>query len=396
MRMLCALAVPFAAGALPRGTIPSVLLNSTNAALPGVRYPMVGLGTRGAGYKIGQKEECWHYPSCCTKDYCPSINATRDWLKMGGVRIDTGYPFGDSPGNPQDPHALPGTCSNTRPSGPGTGHGHWCDAHGTAQGIKQSGVKREDMFITIKSGFAGPMQEVEFQGGGELKWLGLKYADLYLMHEGDLGTPGHRPAHFCDYPTSTVCRLGVWNSCLCWMDLGFTRACGVANWEVEWLEELVSAGARLPAVVQVKFHLHQSTASPRIRKIKEFCDKHGILFNGYSPLGRADWTTFDKLVGTPTLLEEPAVLSIAQKVGKSAAQVLLRWNIQQHVPTQARSLNPVHMAENMDVFNWTLADDDMRKLSALPQCNATRGNPFMDGDPEQKGHGNMIGPTAHC
>merc|ERR1712096_26891 len=110
------------------------------------------------------------------------------------------------------------------------------------------------------------------------------------------------------------CRKVVWESCLKWMNENKTRACGVANWELAWLEELVAANVTLPSVVQIKFHLHQSTASPRIVAMKEFCEKHGIVFNGYSPLGRADWTTFEAPM-MPTTLEEPAVLDIAQRVG---------------------------------------------------------------------------------
>ena len=118
--------------------MPSVLLK--NAAVAGTQYPMTGLGLHGPGYKLvqflgwtndglqrlemplegldaprhllirivrhlytathvehsmaiaGQTEECWRYPVCCTREYCPAINATRDWLKLGGWRIDTGYP----------------------------------------------------------------------------------------------------------------------------------------------------------------------------------------------------------------------------------------------------------------------------------------------------------------
>merc|ERR1719487_265026 len=77
--------------------VPCVQLK--NAAKPGTCYPMTGLGLRGSGYEIGQPQQCWYYPKCCTKDYCPAINATRDWLKLGGSRIDTGYPFGDSGGH---------------------------------------------------------------------------------------------------------------------------------------------------------------------------------------------------------------------------------------------------------------------------------------------------------
>merc|ERR1711904_587794 len=142
----------------------------------------------------------------------------------------------------------------------------------------------------------------------------------------------------------------------------------------------------LPAVVQIKFHLHQSFASPRIRAIKQFCDKHGILFNGYSPLGRADWTTFEADVGTPTILEEPIVLEIAKRLGRTPAQVILRWNVQQGVPTQPRSMNVSHMKDNLDVFDWQLSSDDMDRLSNMTQCTTVRGDPFMPGDPEYIGH----------
>ena len=65
------------------GAVPTVELR--NAAVPGTRYPMTGLGLAGPGFEIGQREECWHYPTCCTRDYCPIVNATRDWLAMGGA-----------------------------------------------------------------------------------------------------------------------------------------------------------------------------------------------------------------------------------------------------------------------------------------------------------------------
>ena len=459
----------------PGSTVPCVLLNASNAAMPGVCYPMMGLGTRGAGYELGQVEECWRYPRCCTKDYCPMVNATRDWLKMGGWRIDTGYPFGDSGGSETNGH--PGwmtngsnaTCGGRAPGdvgawcqsddggcqaglhcvnnhcvknqqlrgassasgGPAVGtEGHFCNPEGTRLGIEASGVPRKDIFITIKSGSSGPMQEVDKgdrQGTNELVWLGIEYADLYLMHEGDLGDSGHHPSPFCNYPTTPECRRRVHQSCIDWMHKGKVRACGVANWEVEWLEELLASNTTLPSVVQIKYHLHQSLSTPRIAAIKGFCDRHGILFNGYSPLGRADWTTFEPPM-QPKLMQEPLVLDIAKRMGKSPAQILLRWNVQvrspaavahprfewvvlrsdvlsllllvvvaqQGIPTQARSMDPAHMEENLDVFSWALSDNVMHALSHMPQCNITRGKPFMEGDPESHSHTNMIGPTLHC
>jgi len=401
--------------------MPSVLLNSKNAAKPNTHYPMTGLGLHGSGWKPHQKMECWHYPSCCTQDWCPSINATRDWLKLGGWRVDTGYPYGDiSPiGTPKYPYGTKhwwdftcggwkeGSRNETQRSGRKL-LGHVCDAEGTRIAFEQSGVPREDLFITVKSGFAGPMTEINKpyipgidhgQADYELNWLGLEYADLYLMHEGDLGAPGNFPDFGCFYPTPKKCRLDIWLSCLDWMEHNKTRACGVANWELPWLQELVEANATLPAVVQMKFHLHQSFASPRIAAIKAFCDEHDIVFNGYSPMGRSDWTTFEPEVGAPTLLEEPIVQQIANRMNKSAGQILLRWHVQQNIPTQPRSMDPAHMKENLDVFNWdvALSEEDMTALGSMRQCNGTRGNPFDPADPEfGTTYEHMIGPMLHC
>merc|ERR1712228_694074 len=103
----------------------------------------------GPGFKLGMKQECWHYPQCCTDSYCPSIHATRDWLQMGGARLDTGYPFGSGHDEP---------CKNSTPSDSLVNGGRaFCDADGINIGIKQSGLKRSDIFVVMKSGSAGPM-----------------------------------------------------------------------------------------------------------------------------------------------------------------------------------------------------------------------------------------------
>lgn len=208
------------------------------------------------------------------------------------------------------------------------------------------------------------------------------------------------PAKVCEYPTTPKCRRVVWQSCLDWMAANKTRACGVANWELEWLQDLEAANLTLPAVLQTKFHLHQSFASPRIKALKTYCDDRDIVFSGYSPIGRADWTRFNSTVGTPTLLSEPKVVEIATRLRRSPAQILLRWHVKLGVPTQPRSMDAAHQKENMDVFDWDddLTDDDVATLSNFPQCDAVRGDPFVAGDPEDKDHiyTGMIGPTPTC
>ena len=153
-----------------KATFPSVELQ--NAAQPGTLYPMTGLGLNGPGYEIPNtgddstpQPQCWHYPSCCTADYCPAVNATRDYLMMGGPRLDTGYPYGDA--SPLWGPEVGKTCGGWNRSDDGSSTrrrrrlGHECDPHGIRAGMLESGVARDDMFITIKSGFAGPMAEID-------------------------------------------------------------------------------------------------------------------------------------------------------------------------------------------------------------------------------------------
>ena len=111
-----------------------------------------------------------------------------------------------------------------------------------------------------------------------------------------------------------------------------------------------------------------------------------------------DWVTFTGAGMTPTTLEEPVVRAIAKAHGKSAAQIMLRWIAQQGIATQPRSVSVAHMQENLDVFSgWELTAAEMERLSSMPQCNVTRGQPYMDGDSNGGArHGNVVGITKHC
>jgi len=96
-------------------------------------------------------------------------------------------------------------------------------------------------------------------------------------------------------------------------------------------------------------------------------------------------------------LEEDLVKEIASKANKSPAQVLLKWQVQQGFAAAVRSMVPAHMKENLDVFNWSLEDADMQRLSAMSQCHQMNGNPFLDPScPTFSMEGNMTGPTKYC
>jgi len=383
-----------------------------NAAQEGMSFPIIGLGTRGPGYKLGQKQECWYWPSpCCTKDYCPAVDATRDFIKLavskGHVaRIDTGYPYGDNVKRGCPSHDwTPSLTSAEAP--PGLTGGHLaCNTMGIGKGIKDSGAKRSDVFVTVKCGYAGPMGKQDGQIKSILKHMQLDFADLCMGHlpevgpgtgsHGEYGKENHCVPTKSDY-SAKACRINTYRSILDNMKAGRCKAVGVNSWNVTDLKEIEEAGLQLPSVVQYKFHLHQSAANSVQKELIDYCKEKGIILNGFAPLGTPDWVTFTDKGMTNTTLEEPKVKAIAAKVGKSPAQVLQRWIIQQGIAIQTRSMKQEHMEENLDVFDWQLADEDMQTLSTMPQCNTQRGNPYMKGDPNGgPRHGNVIGMTEHC
>lgn len=397
---------------------PCVMLK--NAARPGTCMPLTGLGVEGYGCKTGAKTQCWHFGTmdkpgeCCTKDYCPAVNATRDWLKLGGERLDTGYPYGDDVDNwppsghrrrRKDVDSFEGRRLGSKP---------WHDLVGISEGIKQSGLRREDIFVTGKAGTAGPMSTYETKQDVQIvQELGLQYIDLLLMHYSDAGTPGHGSGapckYFSDYDPDK-CRALTWTTLVQHYQSGLAKAIGVANWDASDLQHLKDNGCALykancapdgkttimPSVAQYRFHPHKSTSNQKIRELIDFCKANNITFNAYSPLGSPDFTTFEHSVGTPSLLMEPKIQAIATRVNKTAAQVILRWVAQQGFPTNPRTQNTEHMKENLDVFDWELSDSDMQMLSNMPQCAGDRGDRYDENCEAYGGHGNSTGPTRTC
>jgi len=126
---------------------------------------------------IGDKKpECWRWPMCCKSDHCPLINATREWLKMGGSRLDTMWPF-----------------TTRNDSSTGRFNDYVGIYKGMHQAMDQIGLRREDIFITTK----GDHYSLAGYGGGKtmalqaLQDLGLTYGDMYMMHNGDNSARGH-------------------------------------------------------------------------------------------------------------------------------------------------------------------------------------------------------------
>jgi len=298
-----------------------------------------------------------------------------------------------------------------RPSLNTTGGHHSCDTYGHGLAIQRalkSGVKRKDLFVTIKVGYAGPMGKQDVQVKSANKHLGLSYADLCLIHLPESGKNTGSHGQYGDYKCNSgakdydpkKCRVNTYGSMLENLKAGRCKAVGVANWNADQLRDLEKkyGSSQLPSVVQYKFHLHNNINEPVIRDLIDYCQEKGIIFNGYAALGVPDWVTFQTKGSTEKLLDEPVVKEIAQKHGKSPAQVLLRWAIEQGVPTHARTMKKSHMKDNLDIFDgFSLDSGDMSSLNGLPQCGVQRGCPYAEGSPNNdKRHCGVIGMTEHC
>jgi len=400
-------------------------LDMKNAAEPNMKFPMIGLGTEGHGWQTGQTMECWHWPQCGNT----IVDSVAAYIKVavakGGVaRIDTGYPYGDNAkgggtegGCPKDiidaytsnmtARFLRGSRLNATVDQPLHAS---CDTHGIGLGIKKSGVSRDKIFVSAKVGYAGPMGGTKGQVASILHHMGVEYLDLCMVHFPEIGPgtgshgqyAGQCPGHNChcvpgkDYNAET-CRYNTYKNMMGEMEKGSCKSVGVYGWTADQIDAMVKKGLKAPSVVQYKFHAHQSTANQIQKDLLAYTKQHGIIFNGIAPLGAPDWVTFTDAGMKPTILEEPIVQAIATNAGKSAAQVLLRWVVQQGIATQARTVNTDHMNENLGIFDFQLSSSDMDQLSGMPQCNVQRGNPYAEGDPNGgEKHGNVVCLTSHC
>jgi len=300
--------------------VPSVLLK--NAALPGVRMPIIGLGTGTYGEPDGTDGEYW------TDEMAETAALT--WLQLGGRRIDGSYGY-------------PGQA-------------------GIGAAIKKSNISREEIFITSKvdpKGYKVTMDQfAEIQ-----KTLQLDYVDLLLIHfPGTWSTAD--PNFACAHVNGTInwkpCRQDTWKALEDIFRSKKARAIGVSNFEINHLDDILDLKGLLPAVNQNEHHLyfHEDL-------LVDFCVKHNILFNTYSPLGAPDFMAFQpENFGIP-LMNNPSVVAIANKYMKTAAQVLLRWAVQQDLVVNPRSMNPAHMKDNLDLFSFSLTHLEMAELSFM-------------------------------
>ncbi|KAB2975694.1 MULTISPECIES: aldo/keto reductase [unclassified Streptomyces] len=206
---------------------------------------------------------------------------------------------------------------------------------GTGKAVAASGIPREDVFVTTKvwnsdHGYDSTLRAFD----ASLEKLGLDYVDLYLIH-----WPTPARGTYVDTYKAFEKLLADQR----------VRAIGVSNFLPEHLERLLEETSVVPAVNQIELHPHLQQHAARA-----FHAEHGIATEAWSPLGSGKG-----------LLEVPAIVAIAQKHGRTPAQVVLRWHLQLGNVVIPKSVTPSRIKENIEVFDFSLDDEDLAAISAL-------------------------------
>ena len=201
--------------------------------------------------------------------------------------------------------------------------------------VRASGIPREEVFVTTKLWHSDHgLEKARAAGLTSLEKLGLGYIDLYLIHWPRADSPEER--------------LGSWRALERLHREGHCRAVGVSNYTVRHLEELRRRGGLTPAVDQVEFH--PFVFDP---KLLEYCGKHGIRLEAYSPLTRG------------RNLEHPVIAAIAKAHHRTPAQVLVRWGLEHGIVEIPKSVHRERIVENARVFDFSLTAAEVERLDGL-------------------------------
>lgn len=290
----------------------------TTEIAPGVHLPMAGLGT-------------WLYNSSVAEA------AALAALNMGYTHIDTALGYGN-----QD---------------------------GIARAIKASGRPRSSFFVTSKIPGGLSEQDATSNLTLSLSQLGLDYVDLMLTHfPATWGGEGGK-----------AMRQAEWRALEAFVKAGKARAIGVSHYCKSHLDDILEIATIPPAVNQVQYHVGMGPlsqgAGDDATDYKDYFQSKGVTYQSFSPLcGPCDGSDKTELI-TGAL-----VTSIGKKYGKTGPQVALKWQVQLGVPVIPKTSNPVHMAQNIDLFNWSLSDEDMAALSSANKPMVA-GNPGPGGLP---------------
>ncbi|WP_083445517.1 aldo/keto reductase [Halalkalibacterium halodurans] len=257
-------------------------LQATTTLHNGVKMPWFGLGV----FKVSEGDEV--------------IQSVKDAIRAGYKSIDTAAVYGNE--------------------------------EGVGKAIAESGVPREELFITSKvwnadQGFDSTISAFNTS----LKKLGLDYLDLYLVH----------------WPVKGK-YVETWKALEKLYQDGLVRAIGVSNFQVHHLKDVLEAGSIVPMVNQVEYHPHLTQT-----ELHDFCKQNKIQLEAWSPLKQGQ------------LLNDPTIVAIAEAHQKTPAQIILRWDLQNEVVTIPKSVKKDRIISNADIFDFQLTEEDMQKINEL-------------------------------
>lgn len=209
-------------------------------------------------------------------------------------------------------------------------------------GVRESGVAREDLFITTKHWVADRGYEKTIAACEKsLQNLNMDYLDLYLIHW---------PCVEKVSPNWEEINADTWRGFEKLYKDGKIRAIGVSNFLPNHMDSLIANSTIKPMVNQIE--VHPGYYQP---ELVDYCKKQGITVQAWSPLGSG------------AVLKDPLLAQIAAKYGKSVAQLCIRFALQQDIVALPKSTNPERIASNMDVFDFQISDEDFARIAAMPK-----------------------------
>ena len=238
-------------------------------------------------------------------DHDACVNSVMALLESGGRLIDTAYMYGNE-------EAV---------------------GEGVRRGMEEYGIPREDIFVIAKiypNQFSDPEAAIDMA----LEKLDIGYIDMMLLHH-----PGAND-------------VKAYKAIEKYVEAGKIHSLGLSNWYVEELTEFLPQVTIMPALVQNEIHPYYQE-----QDVVPFIQEKGIVVQCWYPLGGRGYTA--------DLLGNETIQSIAQAHGVSAAQVILRWDLQRGIVVIPGSSNPEHIRENLDLFGFELSDEEMGQIAAL-------------------------------
>lgn len=216
---------------------------------------------------------------------------------------------------------------------------------GIQEGMAAADIRREDLFITSKLWFDSFGKDNVEQGyQTSIDNLGLDYLDLYLIH-----WPG----------TDESVMVETWKGMEALYESGKVKNIGVSNFNIEHLEVLKSQTSIKPVINQVEFHPYFTQ-----QELRTYLDTESIYMESWSPLMNAE------------ILTDETINAIAAEIGKSPAQVVIRWNIEHGVVTIPKSITPHRIEENINIFDFSLTANQMERIDALNENKRIGPNPL--------------------